>query len=79
MGIDSSNLITFIALGYYEMMKALRVLLQIGYISPDLVEKAVQISIWVKGLEIRGRFSGPDKFDRGSTFAFNRKGNAAFC
>ena len=50
MAIESLYLVTADALADYEMVKALRVVLRIGYIRAELAKKPVQITLRVEGL-----------------------------
>jgi hypothetical protein len=61
------------------MVKALRVVLRIGYSKAGLVKKPAQVSLWVEGLEISGSLAGPDKFNGNAALALDSQGNAALC
>ena len=72
-------MVTSDALADYEMVKALGLVLQIGYIQAGLAKKPVQISIRVEGFEISGTFAGPDEFNWDTTLALDGQSNAALC
>ena len=50
MAVASLSWVTSDALADYEMVKALRVVLRIGYIQAELAKKPAQITLWVESL-----------------------------
>jgi hypothetical protein len=72
-------LVTSDALADYEMVKALGLVLQIGYIRAGLAKKPVQISIRVEGFEISGALTGPNELNRDATLTLDGQSNAALC
>jgi hypothetical protein len=77
MGIDSYSLITQNALADYEIVKALRVVLRIGYIRSGLAKKSAQIALWVKDFQILGALPGSNKFYGDAAFTFDRQSYTA--